>query len=179
MIKNKSRLDLDFTEQGLTQIASLCIPNNIVKKIQVLLNLHGNCLDEDQEELTRFNYLKTLDLSLNHIISLYSLPENLEVLNLSCNHIQDLKPLSGLARLKKLDLSCNLVSDPSPLTSIKTLTTLLIGYNLITNLGFLINFTGLVEIDLEHNKLCELDAVIPLVQSQVIVFILKSNPVIM
>jgi internalin A len=178
MQKNTSRFHLKLCEQGLSKIAKL-VPPDIVKFIKIDLDLSGNCLDEEQEDLLHLKSIKTLNLSLNHILNIYPLPLSLEFLNLSCNHIQDLKPLSILNRLKRLDLSCNLISNIEPLQYLKSLKTLLLGYNLLQDLQVLQTFHQLVEIDLEHNKLTSLSSVLPLIPSAVLVFILKNNPVLM
>lgn len=134
-------------------------------------------MDQEQPGLFKLSTVKSLNLSLNHVQVLYPLPNCLEILNLSCNHIKDLSMLNALNRLKHLDISCNLVSDLTPLKDLKSLRTLLVAFNLLRDLNAVEFFVQIVDVDFEHNKIDSLDMVQGLLRRKFIVFICKNNPI--
>ena len=144
--------------------------------MQTELDLSGNCIEGEIKELNSLKYLRKLSLSSNHISELWALPQTLEYLNLSCNHISAI-PEVRLPRLIYLDLSCNLVSKIEPILQFQHLRTLFLAYNLIRELSSLVDLPNLVEVDFEHNLLTSIEAMKGLIESEkVLVFIIKKNP---
>lgn len=115
-------------------------------------------------------------MSSNHISELWALPQTLEYLNLSCNHVSVI-PEVKLPRLIYLDLSCNLIRRIESLLQFQHLRTLFLAYNLIRDLSSLVDLPNLVEVDFEHNLLSCIEAMKGLVDSEkILVFIIKKNP---
>ena len=56
------------------------------------LDISGNQLTSEILELKQLQFLKKLNLSNNTITSMYNLPQNLEILNLSYNLINEINP---------------------------------------------------------------------------------------
>lgn len=177
MKKHSERFYLNYSQRGLDALPSNLLSSGLVTPNQIDVDLAGNCLDQEQAALFKLTLVKSLNLALNHIQVLYPLPSSLEILNLSCNHLKDLKMLNALNRLKHLDISCNLVSDLTPLQGLKSLRTLLVAFNLIKDLNSLEFFMQIVDVDFEHNKVDSLDSVQGLLRKNVIVFICKNNPI--
>jgi internalin A len=107
---------------------------------------------------------------------MWEFPQTLEYLNLSCNHIGSINDLK-LPRLLYLDLSCNLITDLEPISALKALRSLYLGYNLIKHIIPITKLPNLLEIDLEHNLIESIDNIIPVLESNLIVFIIKNNPI--
>jgi internalin A len=164
-----------FTGQSATSFPELKHYKNLVTPTQTELDLSDNCIESEIAELSSLKYLKKLSLSCNHITDLWPLPRTLESLTLSCNHISML-PCFDLPRLQLLDLSCNLISTLAQFVHLAQLKSLFLGYNLIRDLSLLDQMPSLKEIDLEHNLIESLDTMQKLVESSVLVFIIKNNP---
>ena len=114
-------------------------------------------------------------LSSNHIKDLYQLPESLEKLDLSCNHLSHFQ-INYLPKLQHLDLSCNLISSLTSFSGLPLLKTLYLGYNLLKSLHSLSAIDNLLEIDIEHNMLSSTEDLHILLKSNVLVFTVKNNP---
>ncbi len=103
--------------------------------------------------------LRSLDLSLNHIISdispLAGLTSLIE-LNLWHNQISDISPLASLTSLIELNLGSNQISDISPLASLTNLTLLDLGYNQIGDISPLANLTSLTSLSLFDNQISDI-----------------------
>jgi Leucine-rich repeat (LRR) protein len=103
--------------------------------------------------------LRSLDLSLNHIISdispLAGLTSLIE-LNLWHNQISDISPLASLTSLIELNLGSNEIGDISPLASLTNLTLLDLGYNQIGDISPLANLTSLTSLSLSDNQISDI-----------------------
>ena len=73
------------------------------------LDISGNLLKDEIEELKSLTFLKKLNLANNMITEMYNLPTNLEILNISYNQMKRLNSdvISQLKNLKTLDISNN------------------------------------------------------------------------
>jgi Leucine-rich repeat (LRR) protein len=103
--------------------------------------------------------LRSLDLSLNHIISdispLAGLTSLIE-LNLWHNQISDISPLASLTSLIELNLGSNEIGDISLLASLTNLTLLDLGYNQIGDISPLANLTSLTSLSLSDNQISDI-----------------------
>ena len=103
--------------------------------------------------------LRSLDLSLNHIISdispLAGLTSLIE-LNLWHNQISDISPLASLTSLIELTLGSNEIGDISLLASLTNLTLLDLGYNQIGDISPLANLTSLTSLSLSDNQISDI-----------------------
>jgi Leucine-rich repeat (LRR) protein len=103
--------------------------------------------------------LRSLDLSLNHIISdispLASLTSLIE-LNLGSNEIGDISLLASFINLTLLDLGYNQIGDISPLANLTSLTSLSLSDNQISDISPLANLTSLTELDLGANPISDI-----------------------
>ena len=82
----------------------------------------------------------------------------------------------SLKNLKTLDLSCNQLQNLQNFEFFNSLQTLYLGYNMITNIENLKQMESLIEIDLEHNMIQDSENFRPLIESSVLIFIIKNNP---
>lgn len=108
-----------------------------------------------------------LDLSfceIKEIPELLSELQGLNSLDLSCNQIQDLRPLQYLTQLKSLNLDYNLIRDLRPLTKLTQLGSLSLEDNDIQDLSPLKVLTQLQSLSLQHNKIQNIDALVELFQ---------------
>lgn len=73
------------------------------------LDIGGNLLTEEIPELKVLQFLKKLNLSNNQIVTLYPLPHNLEILNLSYNKLKNLshEVTVNLKNLTTLEVTSN------------------------------------------------------------------------
>ena len=172
-----SLISFRLTNQALTTLCEIKQYKNLVTFTQIELDLSGNCLTKELKELKSLKFLRKLSLSSNHISGLWDLPKTLEYLNLSCNHISIFS--LSFPRLLYLDLSCNLIRSLTEISGLSKLRGLYLGYNLVTSLESLTNFSSLLEIDLEHNLIDSVENMSLIVESKVLVFIIKNNPATM
>jgi len=109
--------------------------------------------------------LRSLDLSLNHIISdispLAGLTSLIE-LNLWHNQISDISPLASLTSLIELNLGSNEISDISPLANLTNLTVLHLWDILIRDISPLAGLTSLTELDLFYNQISDISPLLNL-----------------
>ena len=109
---------------------------------------------------THGNELKKIKLSNNGlqcIRNIEHLSPALEKLDLSCNDLSDIQPLSLLTSLVELDLSENRIEDLSPLASLTNLRVLRLDGNRIakcTSLEPLRNISSLRQLSLQGNGIC-------------------------
>lgn len=82
--------------------------------------------------------------------------ENLEVLDLGCNHISDITPLKGLTKLKDLELYRNQISDISALKGLINLQDLNLYMNSVSDTSGLKGLTKLESIDLQRNQVSDI-----------------------
>ena len=174
--KKQNELKFSLTHQGVKVLPNIKKLLNIVIFIKTELNLSGNCFTEEIKELFQLKLLKKLNLESNHIQMIWNLPTSLESLNLSCNHIKSLNGLEKLENLLNLDLSCNIIDSLRNLESLNHLQSLYLGYNILENIEPIKNLKTMIEIDMEHNLLNSLSNFMPLIESSVIIFIIKNNP---
>ena len=81
-----------------------------------------------------------------------------------------------LPRLIYLDISCNLIADLEALGTLPALRTLIISYNLVKDIQPICKMRSLLEIDIEHNLIDSVENLLPLIQSDIQVFICAKNP---
>jgi Leucine-rich repeat (LRR) protein len=135
----------------------------------------GDIYQSELEELTEFSAehgdivnitglehctnLRSLDLSLNHVISdispLAGLTSLIE-LNLWHNQISDISPLASLTKLTALDLSGNEIGDISLLASFTKLTALGLSDNEIGDISPLASLTSLISLSLGSNEISDI-----------------------
>jgi Leucine-rich repeat (LRR) protein len=125
----------------------------------------GKPLLIDLSTLARLDQSKVISLNLsnNHLVDISDFNStgfsNLEVLSLTGNQLNDLKPLAGLKKLEKLNLDHNKITDSnlfSELTNLPKLAFLNLNTNQLTNIRGLEGLTNLTTLDLSDNKLTEI-----------------------
>ncbi|OMJ96174.1 hypothetical protein SteCoe_357 [Stentor coeruleus] len=159
-----------YTNQGATSIPEIKNFKNLTE-----LDISENCLTQEVSELSCLKYLKKLTISSSHLMNFWNFPRTLEYLNISCNHIAEI-PEIILPKLQFLDISCNYVTELQGLSELSALRALFCGYNLISSLEFLKSMSNLVEVDLEHNLICDVEKFSPLMDSDVLAFVVRNNP---
>jgi len=110
----------------------------------------GDIYQSELEDLTEFSAEK------GDIVNITGLEHctNLRSLDLSLNHIiSDISPLAGLTSLIELNLWHNQISDISPLASLTSLIELNLGSNEIGDISLLASFTNLTLLDLRENQI--------------------------
>lgn len=110
------------------------------------------------DDLTKFGYLRVLDLSENMIYDLSPIEKltALRKLNLDTNNISDISHLSELTELLELDIDKNNISNLYPLTPLKNMTKLLAHENEIHDLQPLSELTKLQKLGLRSNSISDL-----------------------
>lgn len=112
------------------------------------------------EQLHRVSSLKELDLSkvntVNEIKPL-SVLARLEILNISNMQLTDLSPLSKISRLKALNLSDTPVTDLSPLMSHKSLEELNCSNSPLSNIDLVSGFKNLKKLNISGTQVSKLD----------------------
>lgn len=104
--------------------------------------------------LKKYNLIKLLDLSENHITQLSSIEylTNLQELSLAFNDkIEDITSLSKLCKLKSLNLRVNLIQYLEPLSNLKELCKLDLSINQIVDISPLWKLKELKELSLYAN----------------------------
>jgi Leucine-rich repeat (LRR) protein len=110
----------------------------------------GDIYQSELEDLTEFS------ADQGDIVNITGLEHctNLRSLDLSLNHIiSDISPLAGLTSLIELNLWHNQISDISPLASLTSLIELNLGSNEIGDISLLASFTNLTLLDLRENQI--------------------------
>lgn len=69
-----------------------------------------------------------------------------------------------------------MITDLQRLIGLSSLKTLLCGYNMIRDLKFLESLPNLVEVDFEHNLISSVESMMVLLESEVLIFVIKNNP---
>ncbi|KAL0206940.1 hypothetical protein P9112_012651 [Eukaryota sp. TZLM1-RC] len=104
--------------------------------------------------------IKILNLSHNGLTSVHSLHHfNLTHLDLSFNHITSLYNICFCTTLKKLDLSHNSLSLFNPSTDLYSLTSLNLSHNKLTSLFGLKKAPNLQYLNVSFNQLCHLHGI--------------------
>ena len=118
------------------------------------------------DDLTKFGYLRVLDLSENMIYDLSPIEKltALRKLNLDTNNISDISHLSELTELLELDIDKNNISNLYPLTPLKNMTKLLAHENEIHDLQPLSELTKLQKLGLRSNSISDLRPLSKLVE---------------
>jgi len=118
------------------------------------------------DDLTKFGYLRVLDLSENMIYDLSPLEKltALRKLNLDTNNISDISHLSELTELLELDIDKNNISNLYPLMPLKNMTKLLAHENEIHDLQPLSELTKLQKLGLRSNSISDLRPLSKLVE---------------
>ena len=143
------------------------------------MDLNGNALKENVQQLKQLRFLKKLNLGDNGIEELWELPKTLEELNLSYNQLKELpEHISNLQHLTIIDLSNNLISDVKQILHFSRLKYFLGKNNLIENLSSFSCLQNLIECDLENNNIGKLTELkhFTLVKSLLIINI-NGNPI--
>ncbi|MBK8454247.1 MAG: COR domain-containing protein [Thiofilum sp.] len=83
---------------------------------------------------------------------------NLEYLDISCNAIIDLKPLTSLYNLRFLYLSRNIITDISQIKDLKKLETLDLGLNRISNIESISTLNYLENLFISQNKIFDISS---------------------
>ncbi|CAL5098036.1 unnamed protein product [Urochloa decumbens] len=113
-------LSLDLSRNSLTNLGDqFSIPSCLMKEGLWSLNLSSNYMNGSLGDLSGFNQLKVLDLSLNYFSGSLSLEfsdfPQLRSLNLSSNKLIGDMPARMDFSLEELVLSCNQLTGPFPL----------------------------------------------------------------
>ena len=145
------------------------------------LDISGNLLTEEIPELKVLQFLKKLNLSNNQIVTLYPLPHNLEILNLSYNKLKNLshEVTANLKNLTTLEVTSNGLETLDGVQPMKRLKRLLSKNNQVQDLQPLKEIYTLVEIDLENNPVDNYSQLISLLEGKkdILVVNLKLSPV--
>ena len=122
------------------------------------LDLSDFELDRIPKEIGEMTWLKTLDLSINHISKVEGLESlsGLATLDLSHNQLSKLEGLEDLSGLNELYLSGNKISKVEGLESLSGLATLDLSHNQLSKLEGLEDLSGLNELYLSGNQLSKL-----------------------
>ena len=110
---------------------------------------------EDISFLRFFDHLERLDLTDNHIRDIRTLEDltRLSHLWLGENNISDISPLQKLRNLMLVVLEDNHIKDASPLTHCSELMAVDLSRNQLTNTGFVAGLRNLRYIFLNHNQI--------------------------
>ena len=111
-------ISLRFSDRKVTDLKGLNLFKNLGE-----LDVSGNLLTLEIPELMQLQFLKKLNLSNNHIDNLFSLPQNLEILNVSYNKLKHLSKdvTVNLKNITTLDISQNGLETLDGIESMKRL----------------------------------------------------------
>ena len=168
-ISNRRKSDL----AGLERYKNLVIPN------QTELDISGNLLTSVINELFLLKFLKKLNLSNNTIQEIFSLPRQLEALNLSENFISQINEnILTLSNLHTLDISFNQIQSISSISRLSKLKCLYVNNNRLTSLNGIEYLTYLIELDLSDNLLKSSSSISALnLNSSLVVVNIENNPI--
>jgi len=175
--KPSTLVSLTFINRGKSSLTGLEKFKNLVKTIQIDLDLSGNTLSSQVSSMLELKFLKKLNLSRNSISVIWELPKSLEQLNLSENFITSLEySIQSLTKLEYLDVSQNCIGSLKGVGMLKGLRSLYAGKNKICDVEGIFECCELAEIDLEGNNCMELERVFAM--ESVMVASFKGNPCI-
>ena len=100
---------------------------------------------------------------------------NLTKLNLNCDKITDITPLSGLINLTELYLTRNEITDITPLSALTNLTILYLDNNQITDITPLLGLTNLTSLNLGSNQITDITPLLGL--TNLTILYLGSNQI--
>lgn len=173
--KPSTLVSLTFINRGKSSLTGLEKFKNLVKIIQIDLDLSGNTLSSQVTSMLELKFLKKLNLARNSISFIWELPKSLEQLNLSENFITSLDyNIQSLSKLEYLDVSQNCIGSLKGVGMLKGLRSLYAGKNKICELDGIFECCELVEVDLKGNNCEELDRVFAM--ESVMVASFRGNP---
>ena len=129
--------------QALTSITDLYINNNIIEKIDVLVNLSN---------------LKILDVSNNNVSQLNTIPKNLSALHIENNAIENAEILRQCKGMVYLFADGNSISDVEFVEVMTNLKTVSIQNNNVVDISSFKNIAGLRYLNLSDNKISDISA---------------------
>lgn len=177
--KPSAQLSIIFANKDKSSLPGLEKFKNLVKDIQIALDISGNRLDCPVRELLSLKLLRKLNLSNNNITNLWDLPHSIEQLNISQNSLRTLEiVLPGLILLQVLDISHNCLSSLSGLSVLPHLKYLYVQNNRIASLVDIERIRPLQELDLEGNLIAISQVECLTNATELCAVNLKNNPII-
>ena len=148
-IKNPQKLlTLRFVNRKASKLAEISLFKNLRE-----LDLSGNMLQEEVQELNSLNFLKNLNLSYNKITSLWTMPKRVEILNLSNNLIKYMSEevCKSLRNVTTIDISNNKLESFENFQHMVRIKRLVAKNNHVRLLAPMKNVDTIYELDLEGN----------------------------